>query len=124
MEFVPLLVLSALIKKIVDTVKYGAAGDVNAVVTQVVAWLAGIAVAFLAASSDFGDSIAVNGDFLGLLNGWSVALVGLNLASTAGIGWDIIKAVDSSNSAVVPNLLARTTAPQGAPGPTAAVREP
>lgn len=116
MEFVPMIVLTALIKKIVDTVKYAAAGDMNAVVTQVVAWLAGIAVAFVAANSDWGDAIVVNGDVMSLLNGWSLSLVGMNLASTAGVTWDFIKAFDNSNSAIIPNLLARTTVPQAAPG--------
>lgn len=105
MEFVPLVVLTALIKKIVDTIKYLAAGDVNAVVTQIVAWLAGIAVAFLGAKSDWANSIQVGDVALSTLNNWSVALIGINLASTAGLTWDAIKAVDGSNSAVVPTLL-------------------
>jgi hypothetical protein len=106
MEFVPLIVLTALIKKIVDTVKYLVAGDVNAVVTQFLAWAAGIALAFVAANSDWGDTIMVNGQTLGGLNGWSLAFVGINLASLAGFGWDTLKAIDNTNSAAVPTLLA------------------
>lgn len=113
MEFVPLLVLSALIKKIVDTVKYGAAGDVNAVATQIVVWIAGVLVMFAAAASDLGAQLTVNGHSLGDLNNWSVVLVGVNLASTASVGWDVIKAVDNSNSAAVPNLL--TNVPRTTP---------
>lgn len=119
MEFVPVLVMSTLVKKIVDTVKYASAGDVNATVTQVVAWLAGVAVTLAAAQSDFGAAIVVNGTTLGMLNVWSQALIGVNLASAAGVGWDVIKAVDNSNSAIVPNLLARSTVPQVAPGTAA-----
>lgn len=120
MEFVPLLVMTALVKKLVDFAKYGTSGDVNALVTQVVAWAAGVAAAFVTANSDWGDTIIVNGDPLALLNGWSLALMGVNIASLAGVGWDAIKAVDASNSAVVPTLLnhpphptppAHTTAP-------------
>lgn len=115
MEFIPLVVLTALIKKVMDTLKYGLAGDVNAVVTQLVAWATGIGVAFLAANTDWGDAINVNGDPMSLLNGWSLALIGVNLASTAGLAWDAIKAIDNSNSAAVPNLMSRTHAPQAGP---------
>lgn len=119
MEFVPVLVLTALVKKIVDTVKYASAGDVNGAATQVVAWLAGVLVTVLAANSDFGGAIAVNGATLGTLNIWSQMLVGVNLASAAGVGWDVIKAVDNTNSAIIPNLLARSDVPQVRPGTAA-----
>lgn len=121
MEFVPLLVLSALTKKIIDFVKYAANGDINAVVTQLCSWLAGIVVAFIAANSDYGDGIGINGEVLSTLNGWSLALVGFNMASAAGIGWDFIKAVDGSNSAIIPNLLGSAAVRQGVPGSTTTV---
>jgi hypothetical protein len=114
MDFVPLIVLTAMIKKIVDTLKYTVSGDLNAVVTQIVAWAAGVALAFVAANSDWGDTIMVNGQSLASLNGWSLAFVGVNLASLAGFGWDTLKAIDHTNSATVPTLLAphsRTDAP-------------
>lgn len=111
MEFVPLLVMTALVKKVVDFVKYGTSGDVNAVVTQLTAWAAGVAAAFLAANSDWGDSIMVNGDPLAFLNGWSLTLLGVNIASVAGFGWDTLKALDNSNSAAVPDLLDTPTRP-------------
>jgi hypothetical protein len=115
MEFIPLVVLTALIKKVMDTLKYGLAGDVNAVVTQFVAWATGIGVTFVAANSDWAETMIVNGTAMGTLNGWSLALIGVNLASTAGVAWDVIKAVDNNNSAEVPNLLSRTHAPQAGP---------
>lgn len=111
MEFVPLLVMSALVKKVVDFVKYATSADVNAMVTQLVAWLSGVVVSFMAANSDWGDSIAVNGQSLASLNGWSLAFVGVNVASLAGFGWDTVKAIDNSNSAVVPDLMATPVQP-------------
>lgn len=124
MEFVPLLVMSALVKKVVDFVKYGANGDINAVITQLVGWLTGVLVVWAAAQSDFGAAIVVNGTSLGMLNIWSQALVGVNLASTAGVGWDVIKAVDASNSAIVPNLMGSAPVRQGVPGSTGVVEPP
>jgi hypothetical protein len=110
MDFVPLLLLTALVKKAVDFVKYATSGDINAVVTQIVAWAMGIGMAFLAANSDWADSVLVNGQPLSTLNGWSLALVGVNIASLAGFGWDTVKALDNKNSAVVPDLLAHPSA--------------
>jgi hypothetical protein len=106
MEFVPLLLMASIVKKGVDFVKYAISADVNAVVTQLVAWAVGIGLAFLAANSDWAEDINVNGQALALLNGWSLVLVGVAIASLAGFGWDAVKAIDSSNSAVVPDLLA------------------
>lgn len=113
MEFVPLLVLSSLVKKLTDFLKYALNADVNAIVTQIAAWLIGVAVAFVGAKSDWGHQLAVNGINVADLNNWSLLLVGVNLASLAGVGWDVIKAVDSSNSAAVPNLLRQMRVRQG-----------
>lgn len=106
MDFIPLVLVASVIKKVIDFVKYLAGGDVNAVVTQLVAWAAGVGMAFLTANSDYGTEIMVNGRSLSSLNGWALTLLGLNIASLAGVGWDTIKAIDSSNSAAVPDLLA------------------
>lgn len=105
MDFVPLLVMTALVKKVVDFVKYVVNGDVNALVTQLVAWGMGIALAFIAANSDWAESILINSIPLAALSGWSLVFVGVNIASLAGFGWDAIKAIDGSNSAIVPDLL-------------------
>lgn len=109
MEFVPLLVMTALVKKAVDFIKYVTSADVNAIVTQLVAWAVGIGLAFLAAKSDWANTIMVNGQPLAGFNNWSLVFAGLNIASLAGFGWDTLKALDGSNSAVVPTLLANPT---------------
>lgn len=106
-----MLLMASIIKKIVDFVKYLAAGDINAVVTQLVAWAVGVGLAFLAANSDWADTFEVNGQAASTLNGWSLVFVGIAIASAAGFGWDTVKAIDGSNSAVVPNLLARSYPP-------------
>lgn len=115
MDFVPLLVMAALVKKIVDMVKFLAAGDTNAAVTQIVAWLTGIAAVFIAAKSDFGNEMLINGLALSSLNNWALVFAGLTLASTAGVGWDAISAVDNSNSATTPRLLRTEPAPPRVP---------
>lgn len=123
MDFVPLLAMSAFVKKVVDMVKFVAAGDVNAVVTQLVAWVAGIAAVFLAAKSDFGSQMVINQLALSSLNNWALAFTGLVLASIAGVGWDTISAIDNTNSANTPRLL-RPTGPVTQPGAPVAQHPP
>ena len=108
MELATTAALTALVKKVVDFFKYAANKDVNAVVTQLVAWVTGVAVMFLAKNSDFAGGIDMQGTLLANLNNWSITLIGVNLSSIAGVAWDAIKAFDNTNSAVVPNLIGPT----------------
>lgn len=117
MELATTAALTALIKKLVDFFKYAANKDVNAVVTQLVSWASGVAVTFLVAHSDFAGGVDLHGMLLANLNNWSIALLGINLSSIAGVGWDALKAIDNSNSAATPNLLANTTVRQGGTPP-------
>lgn len=115
MDFVPLLLWASLIKKIIDFIKYLAGGDVNAVLTQLAAWSAGVGLAFITANSEFGDTFIVNGRPMSALNSWALVLAGLNAASVAGLGWDTLKALDNTNSAKVPHLLNPPNAPSAPP---------
>jgi hypothetical protein len=118
MEFVPLVVLTSAVKKLVDTVKYAANGDINAVVTQLVAWALGILVTWISSQAELAHLMEVNGVPIANLDGWSLVVAGIALASTAGIGYDALKAIDGSNSAIIPNLLGRVHTRQGTPAST------
>lgn len=124
MEFVPLLVMSAAVKKLVDFVKYVLNVDVNAAVTQLTAWGSGVIVTAVGAHSDWASTLNINGHTLDTLNGWSQVLVGFVIASTAGVGWDSIKALDNTNSSIVPNLLGQLPVRQGVEGDTVGVVNP
>lgn len=106
MDFVPLLVIGALLKKAVDFLKYLSAKDWNGVVTQVVVWLVGIGLVWLLSASDFANGVQIGGLDLGNLNAASIVLVGLSLSSTASfVGQDLLKALDNSQTARTPELL-------------------
>lgn len=105
MEFVPLLVMTALIKKTVDLLRYATNQDWNGILTQLVAWTVGIGLTFVVADSDFGAGIAVNGHALSALNTWSIVLTGLVVGSSASFAWDIMKAVDNTTSSAPPPLV-------------------
>ena len=108
MEFVPVLVLGALVLKFTDFLKLVRAKDVSGTLTQLSAWGSGILGVTLFAHSDFAAGIPVGESTLAALNGWSLVLVGLSIASTAGVGYDFKRALDSSDSAKMPELLPPT----------------
>lgn len=106
MEFVPIIVIGALLKKAVDFLKYLRAKDWNGVATQLVVWIVGVGLVWLLSASDFANGVQIGGLDLGNLNAASIVLVGLSLSSTASfLGQDLIKALDNTQSASTPNLL-------------------
>ena len=105
MQFVPLVAAIALIWKIVDFAKLVRARDVNGIVTQAVVWVAGVAIFFLLASTDYATGIRIGGVVLAHLNGPSLILIGLSAGSSAAVGYDFKRAVDHSDSATMPPLI-------------------
>jgi hypothetical protein len=106
LEPITALSLVALVAKLIDFFRYASARDRNGVVTQAAAWAAGVAVAFLAAAADLTAGLTLVGDVpLGSVNGWSLVLVGVSLASLASAGADYKRARDGRDSAAVPTLL-------------------
>jgi hypothetical protein len=104
-EFVPLATAVALMWKIVDFAKHCRVRDVNAVVTQLATWSAGVVVTLLLAWSDWGDKVPVASTQLGKLNGASLVLFGLSLGATASVGYDLKRAIDNNDSAAMPALV-------------------
>lgn len=104
-DFVPLAAGLALIYSSVNLLKYLKAGDVNAVVTQLVVWAAGVGVFALLAATNWADGIKVGELALGQLNFASLVLVGVSAGSAASVGFDVKKAIDKSDSAHTPPLV-------------------
>lgn len=105
MEFVPMVVLGALVWKFVDFLKALTNKDWNSVVTQSVAWIAGIAAVVLFAHSAFGAAIPVwSGMTLASMGGVEQAIVGLSATSLMSVGYDFKKGLDNSDSAKQPPL--------------------
>lgn len=104
MEALTLVALIALIWKFTDAVKMLIAKDYS-IVTQFIAWATGVAAAFLAANSDIGESWDVGAPVpLGLLNAWSLVLLGMAWGSAGSGLVDFKRAFDRSDSAAVPSL--------------------
>lgn len=92
MDFVPILVLLATVKKLVDFVRYIKGGDVNGVVTQIVAWVGGIALVVLAAQTSWADGIVFGDTVLAKLGFAGQVLAGIALGSAASLAHDAIPA--------------------------------
>lgn len=108
MEFVPLVLLGALVYKFVDFLKYLRVGDWNAAGTQAIAWVAGIVAVILFAATDFGKSIDVGGQALSDLNFASTLVIGLSATSLFSTVYDLKSAVDRTDSGKTPALVTDT----------------
>jgi hypothetical protein len=105
MEFVPVLVILATVKKVVDFVRFARAGDLNSVVTQLVAWFAGFLIIALAAHTPWAAALVFGGVPLAKLGVAAQLLVGIAIGSSGSLATDIIKATDNTQTAAVPSLL-------------------
>lgn len=104
-----LAVLAAFIKKVVDFIRQLKGRDTSAVATQLVAWVGGIVVVWLAAHVDFASAISVANVTLDQMGLWTQAALGLLLGSGASITQDVLKAVDNTQSEAKPKLVSGHT---------------
>lgn len=95
-----LAAFAPIVWKAVDFVKFARAKDVNAVITQLVVWVAGIGVGFLARWSDFATGTALEH-----VNVSTVILAGLSIGSVASAAYDFKRARDNTDTAATPTLL-------------------
>lgn len=114
MEFVPILVMAALAKKLVDVLRFASGRDWNGVITQLVAWVGGAVVVVAFAASDWAGQVQFGDLALAKMSFVSQVLAGMTLGSTASLGQDVLKAVDQTQSERKPALLAGNT-PAAAP---------
>jgi hypothetical protein len=84
MEFLLVIFLTLLALKLVDFVRYMANGDGNGMITQVLAWLAGILVVYLA---EWADLPGIPPEV------WPRILLGLFIGSAAATVHDFFKAL-------------------------------
>lgn len=104
-----LAVLAALIKKVVDFLRALRGRDTNAIVTQLVAWVGGVVVVWLAAHVDFASAVSYANVSLDQMGLWTQAALGVLLGSGASVLQDGFKAVDNTQSEAKPKLVPDTT---------------
>lgn len=102
---IPTALLLAVVKKLTGFVKYVTAKDTKAVVTQIIAWVGGMALAWIGAHSDLLGGYAVLGHSLSSLNFVDQSLVGFGLGSGASYFLhDVLAGIDNADTASEPVL--------------------
>lgn len=106
MNVTDLVGLVALLVKTVDTLRFATAKQVNGVVTQLLAWAAGVGGVFIVAQTQWAAHISVgNGTTLAHQGAFSLVAIGLSIASSGSVLKDVQAALDNSNSAALPPLV-------------------
>lgn len=96
--------MTALIKKIIDFLKFITNRDWNGAATQAIVWIAGVVVVMLYAQTDWAETFGFAGILLSDMNLASQIAIGLGFGSVASFGADWIKARDHTDSAAMPPL--------------------
>lgn len=91
MDFVPILVLIAVVKKTVDFIKDSLPANLQNRLVQAIAVVVGIGYSFLFSVSAIGGAITVGNTTLGNLDPASVVIFGIALATGAGLANDAIE---------------------------------
>ena len=99
---IAIALLIATVKKVTDFPAQIAQGDRNAIIKQTIAWVVGIAGAFLLRATDFGSGITVIAAHdsvaaltLASVNPWTVVVFGFSIGSGASVALnDLPSAVD------------------------------
>jgi hypothetical protein len=106
-----LFLLGAFAKKIVDFVRQLRGKDVSAVLTQLLAWVSGIVVVFLASHIDFASAIEVANVSLDQMSTWTQVVLGLVAGSLGSLSKDALKALDRFQTEAAPKLVEGTSTP-------------
>ncbi len=111
MPLVPLVALGTIVFNLVNVMKFATARQWSAVLTQCIAWAAGIMGIFIAGATDFASGIAVGDVALADLNTPSKIFLGLVATSLLSTFNEFKKAVDRNDSAVTPSLIPTANKP-------------
>lgn len=110
MDFAPAVAMAVLVMKVVDFLRYARNRDLNGVLTQASAWVAGVIAVTLAAHTNWAKALPIGDMRLSELNLAAQVFVGLFAGSTGSLLTDFRKAVDNTTSSAVPTLLDTTPA--------------
>lgn len=128
MEFVPLLAIGALTKKLVDLAKAIRTGDTNGALTMLAVAVAGVVSVLIASQTAWASTITLGGKPLGDLSFLSLVFVGVNVASFGALfGYDIPSQLDRSQVTTRRELISGDVipgTPEAAPGTTTVAQAP
>src|ERR1700730_9198983 len=103
-DLTQLVALGSVVYTTVNFVRYALATNWSSVISQVLAWAAGVTATLVVAHTDLASAFMFGGKNLGQISGESKFLVGLAAASSISIVYQFTKAVDNTQSAAVPTI--------------------
>ena len=109
MPFVAIAFAVFLVKEAVTLVKQISARHFREAATLIVAFVVGIAVAFLLCGAKVAANVHFGDIPFSQLDGASIVQLGLELGAAAAFGYDIMKVQDNNQSAAEPALLEGVT---------------
>jgi hypothetical protein len=104
MDFVPIVVLTAMVYAFINFLKYLTNKQWTAALTNIVVWIAGYLAVLIFAHSDWASSVTI-GKPLDELSGASLIIAGFVAGSTAISANQARAAFDRSDSSATPPLL-------------------
>lgn len=105
---IELATMAAVAKKFVDFIRQLRGRDVSAVLTQLLAWISGVAVVYLAAHADFASAIEFANVQLDQMGLFTQTVLGVLVGSVGSVVKDGLKAVDNTQTESSPTLVKRT----------------
>ena len=118
MEFVPFIAMLALVKKVIDFLKYVTNRDLNGVITTGLSWVGGVVVVLLFAASDFAEGIPVGDTTIAALNFASLVIIGMSIGASAGVAADVISSRRPTDDPARLKLVPNAAGPRGEAGHT------
>lgn len=103
-DLTQLVTLGTVVYTAVNFVRCALVTDRSSVVSQLLAWTAGVVVTLVVAHTDLAPAFTFGSKNLGQISGVSQFLVGLAAASSISIVYQFTKAVDTKQSAAVPTM--------------------
>jgi hypothetical protein len=113
MSFTPLLAVGTLVFTLVNFLTYWRGKNYSAMLTQVIAWAAGIGAILIAAHTQFAPQISFSGQTLAKMDWQTQVFIGLIATSILSTVNEVKKAIDTSDSAKKTPLFPSLTKPSG-----------
>ena len=103
-DLTEIIALGSVTFTLVNFLRFALATDWSSMISQLLAWLAGILSSIVVAHTDLGDLIGFGATPISQLSVFSQILLGLAAASSISLVYQFKQAIDKNDSAVVPSL--------------------
>jgi hypothetical protein len=103
-DLTTLVALGTFVFTITNLVRFALATNWSSVLSQVLAWVAGVVASLVVAHTDLAAGFAIGQKSLKNVSSFSQILVGLAAASSISVVYQFKQALDNSDTAAVPSL--------------------